>query len=320
LVELLVVIGIIALLISILLPSLNKARQAANSAACLSNEHQIGLAIAQYAAESHGFLPYGYAIALQGGGWWNTPTWGWADTLSMLVGSKKTQNDNGPQYGGNSSWDSPNLGNMAYDFSGMFHDKDIYASGWADRANDYECNPRIMPDVTYYDSYAQAATGASNCYLGLRKYANLHNSQTVMMAWCAGVFLSSDGTDHGGESVADQIDQGNLNTALGLCYPPPPGYGWAAGMIQNRIALGTGNSPISSYSGGDTMTNLRRENVDYTNSGYDNAADMRFRHKGNTSCNALFIDGHCESRLLGNVYGRDILVNPPSVFHGPPGT
>src|SRR3954470_21598182 len=48
LVELLVVIGIIALLISILLPVLGKAREAANRAACASNMHQIAMAITQY--------------------------------------------------------------------------------------------------------------------------------------------------------------------------------------------------------------------------------------------------------------------------------
>ncbi len=57
LVELLVVIGIIALLISVLLPALNKAREAANTIKCSANLHSIGSGISLYVADYKGTLP-----------------------------------------------------------------------------------------------------------------------------------------------------------------------------------------------------------------------------------------------------------------------
>jgi prepilin-type N-terminal cleavage/methylation domain-containing protein len=57
LVELLVVIGIIALLLSILLPALNRAREAANLITCLSNMRQLGHAAMLFAHDHRGHFP-----------------------------------------------------------------------------------------------------------------------------------------------------------------------------------------------------------------------------------------------------------------------
>src|SRR6188508_2176545 len=61
LVELLVVIGIIALLIAILLPALSKAREQAKNAQCLSNLRQVGTMFQFYANDYKDAVPIGYS-------------------------------------------------------------------------------------------------------------------------------------------------------------------------------------------------------------------------------------------------------------------
>ena len=58
LVELLVVIAVIALLISILIPALSRAREQANKVKCLSNLRQLGMAFVMYAGDNKQLFPF----------------------------------------------------------------------------------------------------------------------------------------------------------------------------------------------------------------------------------------------------------------------
>src|SRR5687768_11211791 len=118
LVELLVVIGIIAILIAILLPALNAAREQAKAAQCLSNLRQIGQGMAMYSNEFKGFVVPGF-IRKQPAGGRGEETWG---TLLAVRGYIKgaSQLDfippqPGEPFPGETAWDSPtSAGNTVF--------------------------------------------------------------------------------------------------------------------------------------------------------------------------------------------------------------
>jgi type II secretory pathway pseudopilin PulG len=74
--ELLVVMGIIALLMGLLLPSLAAARRTAHPVTCASNLRQLGMALSMYANDNRGWYPRALPLAgadLSGKVDWNTP-------------------------------------------------------------------------------------------------------------------------------------------------------------------------------------------------------------------------------------------------------
>lgn len=92
LIELLVVISIIALLIGILLPALGAARNTARDMVCLSNERQMGIALAAYGNENNLYFPPAFTTAA-GSEDGNTSDWG--ALISSFLGSGGETNTSG---------------------------------------------------------------------------------------------------------------------------------------------------------------------------------------------------------------------------------
>jgi len=272
LVELLVVIGIIAVLISILLPTLGRARASANKAACLSNLRQMGQLVNMYALANKQSLPIGKwdgsTIINPAGADPNKATdWSYLLQAMMSKASDGTYITRNTGLGVRKLFtDADTAGNM-----GLAAGTDMLH---------YTAHPRLMPDVS---------GGSKDFPFHPNKIRVPYKIGTVRRS--SDVVLIMDGCQVAAFgwralSVCYRIDNDGSGKSRFLDVAPYLNF-------DDPVAADNGNS-VAGQTNVDPPTNNNNE------------AMIRWRHMKNTVANFLYVDGHCESHTRKDANHTDL--------------
>lgn len=284
LVELLVVIGIIAILIGILLPSLSKARQAASRTKCLSNIRQLAMGIVMYTQDNNGYFPW---LGNNGGnGAYAHNDWIWwrpdldPNGAGVAVGS------------GNSQWD---------------HVADVGIGPYLS----LQTNPKVL--VCPSDTPADHTRGRGGPGQYPYSYA-MNNLFTSEFAWFRGNGLGPPGAwnnlpQNPPNIMPDKLISAKITqvrqTADKIIF-----------IEEQETTIDDGNCSMFCWTGSGNWFNLLASRHDF-GSVTDQAQDLKPPAETvpnpNVKGSAAFLDGHAEFAPRSRVHSKYTNLDPDNV-------
>jgi prepilin-type N-terminal cleavage/methylation domain-containing protein/prepilin-type processing-associated H-X9-DG protein len=275
LVELLVVIGIIAILIGILLPTLSRARESANSVKCMSNLRTMGQALFIYVGFNKGSMPYGQVIKNDRIGPLGLVYTGPSVSWTILMAQALNKNA-GESYTDASS----RAGSSTISPYAIFICPTAPESQADSVITHYSAHPRLIPNLADRDPYEKDLNPPGK-YVTTVKLARIKRSTEIAV-----IFDGSVANDTGQGTWTAHVVANALDKAQYFNRRP---Y-----LTDDYSVVTTGlnaSTPIDLAG----EANIFKAPEDYNKDSPGNLGNIRFRHKKDTQANALMLDGHVTS-------------------------